>query len=116
MIRPMNPGDRQAYISMAAAFYASGAVIKKVTVQVVESVFDDIMAGSPHIEGYMLLDEAGAGAGYMRCWLIPFPRRQAAGCCGWMRSISAPNTEVLAWPRSCSARGSAWFPAAQTTT
>ena len=61
MIRPMNRGDRQAYISMAAAFYASDAVIKKVTVQVVESVFDDIMAGSPHIEGYMLLDEAGAG-------------------------------------------------------
>ena len=64
MIRPMNPGDRQAYISMAAAFYASDAVIRKVTVQVVESVFDDIIAGSPHIEGYMLLDEAGAGAGY----------------------------------------------------
>ena len=50
MIRPMNPGDRQAYISMAAAFYASDAVIRKVTVQVVESVFDDIMAGSPHID------------------------------------------------------------------
>ena len=111
MIRPMNPGDRQAYFNMAAAFYASDAVIRKVTVQVVESVFDDIMAGSPHIEGYMLLDEAGAGAGYMRCWLIPFPRRPAAGCCGWTRSISAPNTEVLAWPRSCSALSKNILPA-----
>ena len=64
MIRPMTPGDRQAYISMAAAFYASDAVIRKVSVKVVEAVFDDIMAGSPHVEGYMLLDETGTDAGY----------------------------------------------------
>lgn len=64
MIRSMEPQDRQAYLSMAAAFYASDAVIKKVSAHAIEAAFNDIMAGSPHVEGYVLLDEAGGRAGY----------------------------------------------------
>ena len=82
MIRPMNPGDRQAYISMAAAFYASDAVIRKVTVQVVESVFDDIMAGSPHIEGYMLMDEAGPVPAICAAGSFLFPGGRRPGAVG----------------------------------
>lgn len=64
MIRKMEPADRQSYLAMAQAFYASDAVIKKASDEVLEATFRAIIAGSPHVEGYMLEDREGNIAGY----------------------------------------------------
>lgn len=64
MIRPMQPADRQAYLHLAEAFYSSDAVIKKISRRVMEAVFDDIISAGAHMQGFMLMDDAGETAGY----------------------------------------------------
>lgn len=64
MIRPMVKGDRQAYLDMASQFYQSDAVIKKVNRQVMERTFDEILAGSQLLHGYILQNQAGETAGF----------------------------------------------------
>lgn len=64
MIRKMQSYDKEAYLDMAEAFYASDAVIKKVSRQVMEATFHAIVTNDPYVEGYMLLDEQGQVAGY----------------------------------------------------
>lgn len=62
-IRKMEAGDREAYLRLAADFYASSAVSHEIpTVNFVDS-FHEMMAESPYIGGYMFFAD-GAAAGY----------------------------------------------------
>lgn len=63
MVRKIEPGDREAYIAMAQAFYSSDAVHHAIPRRHIEATFDEMMRSDVYLEGYMLLD-ADRPAGY----------------------------------------------------
>lgn len=62
MVRPMQPSDRAAFVDMAKAFYASDAVLHAVPDWHFDKTFDEVMAQSPYVRGYIICrDEQIAG-------------------------------------------------------
>ena len=64
MIRKIELGDRHAYEEMAKEFYSSEAVLTDVPDKSISDTFEEIIDGSPFIEGYILISQEQAMAGY----------------------------------------------------
>lgn len=94
MIRTMTAADRDAYLEMAAQFYASGAVSHAVPAVYHVRTFEELMRSDVYVQGYLLeLDDRPAGyaltsrsysaeAGGMTLWieeLFVLPEFQGRG-------------------------------------
>ncbi|MCB6367201.1 GNAT family N-acetyltransferase [Intestinibacillus massiliensis] len=65
VIRRFTPDDRQAYLGLAAAFYADGdAVDHPVPAHHAARTFDALMAGTPYADAF-LAEEGGAPLGFI---------------------------------------------------
>lgn len=62
-IRKFVADDRESYYRMSGEFYNTDAALHQCPIEIRESVFNDIMSGSPFIEGYMLMQD-GEEAGF----------------------------------------------------
>lgn len=64
MIRRIGPGDRQAYIKMAKAFYSSDAVLEEIPEENISASFDEMTRSRDYIEGFFLMTGRQDVAGY----------------------------------------------------
>ena len=63
-LRKFTEGDRAVFLSMCEDFYHSGAADTVIPVSQMESSFDQIVQGSPYIQGYIIEADGGNCAGY----------------------------------------------------
>jgi len=84
MIRLIKKEDREEYLSMVSAFYASDAVLAPIPLENMEKTFDLLLAGTPYATGYVFEVE-GTVAGYAllaRTW-----SQEAGGETVWIEEL-----------------------------
>lgn len=64
MIRRIGQEDRARYVALAQAFYHSDAVLENIPEENIQAAFDEMMRSRQYLEGFFLLAEDGAVAGY----------------------------------------------------
>ena len=84
MIRKITEKDRAAYLDMAHEFYHSPAVLHAVPDEHFERCFQEMMAGSPYLEG-LILEHEGKTAGY--ALLSKTYSQEAGGMAWWIEEI-----------------------------
>lgn len=63
-LRRVAQGDREAYLTLAKAFYHSPAVIKPVPEAYLAATFAEMMRSDDYVDGFMLESDAGESMGY----------------------------------------------------
>ena len=84
MLIPFDAAHREAYLAMARDFYASDAVDHPIPPAQMERTYDQVLAGSPYVAGY-LFSHQGRIAGYallMKTW-----SQEAGGIVVWVDEI-----------------------------
>ena len=76
VLRKFTPADREEFLTMCQDFYSGGAALESIPVPQMEESFRQIVAGSPYIQGYMMVEE-GKNAGYGIVY--PFYSNEAGG-------------------------------------
>lgn len=84
MIRPMQAGDREAFLELAHTFYHSDAVLHPIPDAHLEKSFDLMTQGSPYMEGYMV-EANGECAGYAIVSLTY--SNEAGGIVVWLEEL-----------------------------
>lgn len=62
-IRKFTAEDRETFLSLSRAFYATDSVAAPISEANMQAAFDEIVGGSPYIDGFLLWEE-GRPAGY----------------------------------------------------
>ena len=83
-IRKIRPEDKDTFLSMSRAFYASSAVLHDVPEEYHESCFAELMRSEDYARGYML-EYTGKTAGYALLSLSY--SREAGGLCIWIEEL-----------------------------
>jgi diamine N-acetyltransferase len=84
MIRKFIREDKEKYIAMSKAFYASDAVLHNIPEKYIRKTFDEIMSGSPYADGY-IIESDGKTAGYS---LLAFTYSgEAGGVVLWIEDV-----------------------------
>ncbi|MBR3837097.1 MAG: GNAT family N-acetyltransferase [Clostridia bacterium] len=84
MIRIIRKEDREEYLSMVSAFYASDVVLAPIPRENMEKTFDLLLAGTPYAQGY-IFEVEGNVAGYAllaRTW-----SQEAGGEAIWIEEL-----------------------------
>ena len=63
-IRRFEEKDRDLYLSMAGAFYASPAVLKPIPRAHMERTFDEMMRSDVYVDGFLMTSDEGEPMGY----------------------------------------------------
>ena len=84
MIRKIELKDREAFVAMANEFYHSDAVLHSIPESNIEKTFDELMAGSPYIDGY-IFECDGEKAGYSLLSITY--SNEAGGLVVWVEEI-----------------------------
>lgn len=84
-IRRIAGEDRAVYLEMAAEFYASGAVLHPVPAVYFERTFDEMLRSSVYLDGFLLMAEDGAIAGY--AVVSKTFSQEVGGMAAWMEEI-----------------------------
>ncbi len=84
-MRPICIADRERYLAMAEAFYHSPAVLHSIPKKYLERTFEEMLSGSPYVDGYLLLAANGACAGYVL--LSKTFSQEAGGLTVWIEEL-----------------------------
>lgn len=83
-LRLFEEQDRTAFLDMCTDFYAGGAALHPIPRAQMEQSFQQIMDGSPYIQGFLFLEE-GQVAGY--ALVYPFYSNEMGGLCLMLEEI-----------------------------
>ncbi|WP_227011702.1 GNAT family N-acetyltransferase [Paenibacillus lutimineralis] len=84
MIRKMEQKDSEAFVEMSNEFYHSDAVLHSIPESFIRKTFDELMAGSPYIDGY-IFECDGEEAGYSLLSITY--SNEAGGLVVWVEEI-----------------------------
>ena len=85
MIREIELRDRFAYEEMAKEFYSSDAVLADVPDKSITDTFEEIINGSPFIDGYILVSPESILAGY--ALVAKTYSQEAGGMVLWLEEL-----------------------------
>ena len=115
MIRKIEKDDKELFLRLTRAFYASPAVLHSVPDSYHTAVFEEMMRSDVYAEGYFLLADDGTVSGY--ALLAKTYSHEAGGLVVWIEEIyTAPkraekglagsslpfwNSGMAVWPAGC---------------
>lgn len=84
ILRKFTLEDKEEFLAMCRDFYSGGAALEPIPSSRMAESFQQIVSGSPYIQGYMMIEEnriAGYGIVY------PFYSNEAGGLCLMLEEI-----------------------------